>query len=269
MNTPEVTHESIVDKRRTLRLRRSSLLKLDMEGLDKPSIKIAETLDEYQQAFRLVHNEYSSVGYIPPCPQHPYHYSHYSLLPETCVFLFKTNLTVVATLTEIIDTAQNGLPMDELYRKELDALRNQGRVVVELSAFVTSRTQRMRNIMVYMCNAMFNYSKINKIDDICIMVNPKHVQFYTQMFLFEPYGPERFYEKVQAPAVPLRVDMREIENRLRGAYSQYEFTEDLHLFFCRTNTTLEMLQSGSVSTSKRSTPREVLDFFGLEPSLPM
>ena len=34
--------------------------------LTVPFFKIAETLDEYQQAFRLVHDSYSSLGYVTP-----------------------------------------------------------------------------------------------------------------------------------------------------------------------------------------------------------
>jgi len=262
------TPEAIEDRRRTLRLRRSSLVDLKMEGIDRPSIKIAETLDEYRQAFRLAHDCYVSTGYLENSPGRPYHYSTYSLLPETCVFVFKSYLTVIATLTEIHDTPELGLPMDALYREQIDGLRRGNRKVVELSSFVTSPDYRMRNIMVYLCKAMFNYSIFNDVDDICIMVNPKHVKFYTRMFLFEPFGPELFYEKVQAPAVALRVNMDHIEARLRGKYSGHEFTEDLHGFFCRTNTTQGMLLSGSASCKKKQTSREILDFFAQDINLP-
>lgn len=257
-----LTPADIEDNRRTLRLRKSSLVELKMEGIDRPSIKIAETLDEYKQAFNLTHETYVGSGYVKASPDHPYHYSAYSLLPETCLFVFKSYLTVIATLTEIFDSPALGLPMDELYKQELDSLRDRSRSVVELSSFVTSKSYRMRNIMVYLCKAMFNYSAMNNVDDICVMVNPKHVKFYTRMFLFEPFGQEKFYEKVQAPAVALRLDMDGIEERVREKYSRFEFTEDLHNFFYRTNTTLDMLLSGSISAKKTSTPEEIRDFFG-------
>ena len=256
-----ITRADVEDKRRTLRLRKSALLKLKLDGIDRPGIKVADVIEEYKQAFNLVHNEYVGCNYIAADSDHPYHYTPYSLLPETCVFVFKSYLTVVATLTEIFDTPEYGLPMDELYREELNELRGQGRTVVELSAFVTSKHFRMRNIMVYLCNAMFQYSQINNVDDICIMVNPKHTSFYTKMFLFEPFGPERFYDKVQAPAVPLRVDMHHIEKRLHEKYSRFEYEDDLYRFFCKTNTTLDMLLSETISHKKHTTPKDVLEFF--------
>ena len=126
---------------------------------------------------------------------------------------------------------------------------------------VTTKDVRMRNIVIFLSKAMFKYSQINKVDDVCIMVNPKHVDFYKRMFLFEPFGPELFYAKVQAPAVPLRVDMEHIEERLYETYAPYQYEEDLYTFFCRTNTTLEMLLKGSISHKKRQTPRDITDFF--------
>ena len=251
----------IDDRRRTLRLRRSSLLELRMEGIDRPSIKIAETLDEYQQAFRLVHDAYASMGYIRPRTEFPYHYSTFSLLPDTCLFIFKSGLNVIATLTQIHDVPPHGLPMDKLYKKEVDKLRSSGRVVVELSSFVTLEKYRMRNIMVYLCKVMFDYSRMTKVNDICVMVNPKHVKFYTRMFLFSPFGPEKYYETVGAPAVALRVNLDDIDTRLREKYSRFEFTEDLHNFFCRTNTTRGNLSPEDICQKKCQTSKEVLEYF--------
>ena len=47
--------EREIERRRTIRIRRSALLGAKLEGLDRPSIKIAETLDEWQQAFGVVY----------------------------------------------------------------------------------------------------------------------------------------------------------------------------------------------------------------------
>jgi hypothetical protein len=92
---------------------------------------------------------------------------------------------------------------------------------------------------------------MNDVDDICIMVNPKHVNFYKTMFLFEDFGPERFYDKVGAPAVALRIDMDHIERNLLEKYRNIEIEGNLYEFFCKLNTTLEELQSGSTFVERR------------------
>lgn len=258
---PRLQAADIEDRRRTLRLRKSSLVQLKMEGIEKPSLKIAENLDEYQQAFKLAYESYIAQGYVEEHPDFPYHFTPFSILPDTCLFIFKSYLTVIASLTEIFDTPALGLPIDALYKKELDTLRAQDRKIAELSSFVTGKKFRMRNIMVYLCKLMILYSHMNHVNDICIMVNPKHVQFYTRMFLFEPFGKEKFYKEVNAPAVALRLNVDNIEERLHEKYSQYEFTEDLYRFFYRTNSTLDMLVSGTIRPSKHQTADTIIDFF--------
>ena len=52
------------DRRRTIRIRRSALLQSQLDDIDRPSIKIAETRDELEQAFSLVYYEYQNMGYI-------------------------------------------------------------------------------------------------------------------------------------------------------------------------------------------------------------
>jgi hypothetical protein len=174
--------------------------------------------------------------------------------------VFKSFHNVIATLTQIFDNNNLGLPMDSLYKKELDDLRNKERHVVELSAFVTSRQFRMKNIIMYLCKAMFMHSNFHKVDDICVMVNPKHVNFYTKMFLFEPFGPELFYEKVQAPAVPLRLDMRYIHERVRDKYAHFEKGNDLHAFFCSSHPS-DRLVSFALPYKGQETPQEITKFF--------
>lgn len=44
-----------IERRRTIRIRRSALTAAKLDDIDKPSIKVAETRDELEQAFRLVY----------------------------------------------------------------------------------------------------------------------------------------------------------------------------------------------------------------------
>jgi hypothetical protein len=219
------------DRRRTIRIRRSALLQNKLDDIDRPSIKIAETRDELEQAFSLVHHEYKKLGYVnePNPPEICLGIHH--VLPETAVFIFKSYLTVISTLTQIFDSNMFGLPMDALYHGELDALRKANRKLVELSALATRDEARWRNVFMYLARAMFWYAMRQKANDLCITVNPKHVEFYKTLFLFEDLGPEKYYPKVSAPAVALRLNLDDIYKKLRQAYSALDFDCDLHSFF--------------------------------------
>ncbi|WP_035105524.1 N-acyl amino acid synthase FeeM domain-containing protein [Desulfohalovibrio reitneri] len=224
-----------IERRRTIRIRRSSLLEARLEDLDRPSIKIAETLDEYIQSFRLVHDEYLAQGYIPVPESGGMSYNLYNFLPKTCIFIFKSYLDVLSTLTYVPDNDVFGLPMDTLYKPEVDELRARGRKVVELGALATVRSKRWRNILMMTVKAMFHYAKFTRANDLCITVNPKHVRFYKNIFLFEDFGEERFFEKVGAPAVALRVSFDNIEEKLAKTYGGMDFDTDLHGFFVQMN----------------------------------
>lgn len=231
----EATMLAIADKRRTIRIKRSSLLQCKLDSLDRPAIKIAETPDEYTRAFRLVYEEYLRSGYTKPHPS-LMHYTIWSMLPQTSVFVFKSYHEVLCTLSHIPDSDMFGLPMDSLYKPEVDKLREKGRSIVEVGALATQYTRRWTNLMVYLAKAMFQYSIMSHVDDIVITVNPKHVNFYTQIFLFKPFGEVRHYGSVNAPAVALRINLSETLDELKEKYDNTDdFDTNLFTFFVRMN----------------------------------
>jgi hypothetical protein len=70
------------------------------------------------------------------------------------------------------------------------------------------------------------------------MVNPKHVRFYKEIFLFEDFGEERWYKGVGAPAVALRISFRDYDDAMLNAYGQSDFETDLHSFFTKVNNSI-------------------------------
>lgn len=223
-----------IERRRTIRIRRSSLVKNKLEGIDRPAMKIAETLDEYKQAFEIVYDAYRALNYTQSHPSRM-HYCLHSMLPTSCVFVFKEYLTVLSTMSYYRDSEVFGLPMDSLYKKELDELRARGRNIVEVGALATPRKRRWANLVIYLAKAIFNYANMTDIDDMCIMVNPKHVNFYKQILLFEEFAEERYYPGVDAPAVALRIDAHKYDQRMDDAYGESDFETDMLSFFTKVN----------------------------------
>jgi hypothetical protein len=218
------------ERRRAIRIKRSELLNTRFDEIDRPAVKIAEDIDEYKQAFSLVHDTYLRMVYLSTPKPHGMHFGIHTLLPETVLFIAKSYLTVISTLAEIFDTELFGLPMDELYRKELDGLRSEGRKIVELSLLVTPANFRWNNVFMYINKVMYQYSIHCGVNDLCIAVNPKHASFYKLILLFEDFGPERYYPKVNAPAVALRLNMDSIEERLKSAYDGLDFDSNVYAY---------------------------------------
>lgn len=224
-----------LERRRTIRIRRSSLVKSKLEDIDRPALKIAETHDELRQAFGIVYDAYRLSKYIKEPHPSGMAFNFYSLLPSTCVFVFKSYMSVISTMTFIPDSPVFGLPLDAIYKEELDVLRNQGRQVSEVGALATPRKRRWSNLIVYLAKALFWYAHMTDVNDVCIMVNPKHVRFYKDIFLFEDFGEEKWYPGVDAPAVALRVDLDNYGEKMANAYGESDFDTDLLSFFTKVN----------------------------------
>jgi hypothetical protein len=221
------------DRRRTIRMKRSRFLEDRLGGIDRPAIKFAETIKEIEGAFSLCHDEYIDLKYLKKEKTHGMFFGIHSLLPDTSIFIFKSFDRVISSVTQIFDSQVFGLPMDAIYKDELDTLRTQGRKIVEFSALVTHKDMRSRNIFMHLVYILYHYSFFRGVNDWCIAVNPKHVPFYKEILLFEELGPQRYFPKVDAPAIALRNNMDTYEQRLKKIYEPMEFECDLYSFFHR------------------------------------
>lgn len=235
-----------IERRRTIRLKRSALLKYGLEAIDRPAIKIAETVEEYQEAFAVLYDAYLECGYIQENDLRQYA-SQFHFIPASQVFVFKSYLKVIATMTKVEDTETFGLPMDCLYKEELDDLRNQGRKVVEFCAFASPKELRFSNAMVFLKRSMYFQCVYGGINDICIMVNPKHVPYYKEIFLMDDLGPEKTFPKFDAPAVGLRLNIDNYKEDLFAAYGGEDFDTNMHDFFYAREEELSLLEQDSLN----------------------
>ena len=195
---------------------------------------MAQTRNELKQAFSLVYKEYFKAGYVKKATSSKMMLSTYSLLPKTIVWIVKFNDTVVSTLTQIFDSSL-GLPLDEVYKKELDELRSEGRSMVELSALAISSKYRWQNAYMPLFRNMLRHVLSCEATDLCIAVNPKHRIFYKEILLFEDIGEKKYYPKVNAPSVAMRLDLTTAEKRFEQVYGQMKPELNLHHYFFQCN----------------------------------
>jgi hypothetical protein len=188
------------------------------DDIDQPVIKWADSREELEKAFSLVHEEYVRSGYITKPNQHHIFFNIHNLLPNSCTLIIKCGHEVIATLSMVTDDQEFGLPMDSLYKEEVDVLRKQRRKICELCSLAASPEFSSEKLLMPLFRTMYWHSVTQHIDDFCITVNPKHVPFYKLVFLFEDLGPQRFYHRVNAPAVALRLDLRRCGENLEKAY---------------------------------------------------
>jgi hypothetical protein len=182
------------------------------------TVRVANDLESRQKAYRLVYRLYLEKEYAQPRPSRMW-LSIFDALPETTTLLIERTDTgaAVGALTVAVDSPM-GLPADKLYGPELDALRASGRRLAEIvSLGVADDLAGGMQVLVKLFNFGYFVARgLQGVTDFVVTVNPRHVNFYQRLMLFEAAGPEREYAKVGgAPAVLLRLDLAVPEEQVR------------------------------------------------------
>ena len=164
----------------------------------KFKIRLAANEDRVKSASLLIQKMYSWRGYQT---------GEMDRDPNRITLLAYDVDKIVGTLTLGLDSPV-GLLVDELYKPEVDALRAQGRQVCEIIKLALDERRGSKPVLAALFHISFIYGhNIHQATDFVIEVNPRHVEFYKRMLGFELLGSERLCNRVNAPAVLLRLEM--------------------------------------------------------------
>ncbi len=231
MSTLQLTRQETLDSSvaRTRRGPRRDLCGVAREAGDG-WMRVAKGPEEILTAWQIVYHVYLHSGLIlanPFCV----HTMPQVVSNRSAVFLSGSGDEIESTLTGVLDGGQ-GLPVDAVYHKELNALRREGRRLMECGLFAhrwqvqpvgeraaregqeeVSASQQLRRISQSLTGLMrlcFYFGLTHGVTDFIIGVHPRHAAFYRRAFGFRQEGPERSYETVNnRPVVLLRGDLRE------------------------------------------------------------
>lgn len=192
-------------------------------------ILVANSRETREAAWGLVYRSYLRRGYMAESglgmrilPQ--------DALPEVSTFLAQQapEWSPAATLTVIPDSPFL-LPMDVLYRRELDMLRGPGRKPCEIAKLVMGEAEGPEGAEaaeakpdVELLLALFRVAYLTArylegCTDMVITVNPHHEKYYRRLMRFERLGEPKAYGSVRgAVAVPMRLDLLGAEETYRS-----------------------------------------------------
>ena len=112
---------------------------------------------------------------------------------------------VIGTLTLGLDS-NTGLLVDQLYKDEIDRLRQEKRFVCEFTKLAVDQDSHSQRVLAALFHLAYIYAhNIHGATDFVIEVNPRHAVFYKRMLGFAQSGEERMCPRVNAPAVLLRL----------------------------------------------------------------
>jgi hypothetical protein len=188
------------------------------------TIRVANQLELRRKAYKNMHEIYSKTG-IAENGSHDLWLSIYDALPETTTLVAEDSKGEIGgTLTLVFDSPI-GLPADELYKKEIDDLRDTCNPVCEFVSLGTNKEGKssIKTLAgLFYFGFLYAWQKDNSVVSI-ITIHSRYERFYCRNFSFEKLGPERNYAKVNgAPTVLLNVSFKRL-NRLRHQKRVFPF----------------------------------------------
>jgi len=138
---------------------------------------------------------------------------------------------IVGTLTIGLDSS-TGLLVDQLYKDEIDGLRQAQRLVCELTKLAVNQDVHSQRVLAALFHLAYIYAhKIHAATDFVIEVNPRHAVFYKRMLGFSQLGEERLCPRVNAPAILLRLTCEYItENTAKYGGAMHELPHVRNLY---------------------------------------
>lgn len=176
-------------------------------------LNIANDRASRESAYQLVYKSYVDRNYAKE-HQSKMWYSLHDAHPDTVTFIIKKQLKIVGAMTVVFDSLL-GLPCEELFPKNTQALRNKLKYIAEVVSLSIDESERgASKILTKLINTAIRYSnRIKRATDFLITVNPHHCFFYKKKLLFSELNQAKSFSKVSgAPAVLLHLDLITAKN---------------------------------------------------------
>jgi hypothetical protein len=210
-----------------------SFVKCDPAPTPRLVLKIAETQDELEACFRVLHDAYVHEGFMKPDPS-GLRVTIYHALPTTTTLLAKLDDDVVGTISLVRESAL-GFPMQKIFH--LGELRHAGGNIAEVSSLaVDQRFQKQGGIMLFpLMKFMYEYStRFFDTRHLVIAVNPNRIGLYEAILFFKRLKQNTVdhYDFVNgAPAIGAHLDLKLAPEVFRRCYDNKPDVRNLFRYF--------------------------------------
>lgn len=254
----------VLPKRLRFAYLRKAIKVLEQDPPEGLEFKIAETQEEMEQAYQILHDSYVEAGYQEPT-HHGMRITKYFALPTTTTLVAKWNNKVIGTMS-IIRKSPLGLPIESVF--DISGVVAGGKTVAEVSSLAISSEFRHRRGTLFLPLCKFFYLYIKKymhLDRVVIAVNPAWKDFYEGILDFSSLESRVIgsYDFANgAPAVGLWSDVTTWEERFISLYGNKPPKQNLYQYFVEKETMC--LQFPNRDYEKAMDPvmtPEMLDYF--------
>lgn len=199
---------------------------------DTLRFKIAETQEELDQAFKLLHDSYVSENLMTPHPS-GLRVTKYHALPSTSTLIAIENDVVVGTLS-LIRQSSFGLPLETIFN--IDCVPPSARIAEVSSLAIRKDFLHQRGRILFpLLKFLYHYGhEYFGVTHFVIAVNPKWIDFYTNILMFKPLSKKMVenYSFVNgAPAVGGILDLNLAQKVYYQIYHKKSLKRNLSAFF--------------------------------------
>ena len=213
-----------------------SFVQCDDAPSEKLVLKIAETQEELEACFRLLHNAYVDSGFMTPDPS-GMRVTIYHALPTTTTLCAKFDGKVIGTISLIRESAI-GFPLQRIF--DLSSVRAKEGQIAEVSALAVHPRFRRTGGSILFPLMKFMYEYCTTFFDtrhLVIAVNPRHIEMYESLLFFRRLSAHVVdnYDFVNgAPAVGATLDLKHAPEIMRQAYANKPPNRNLYRYFTET-----------------------------------
>ena len=199
-------------------------------------LKIAETEEELESCFKLLHDAYVSSGFMKPAPS-GLRATIYHALPTTTTLCAKFDGQVVGTMS-LIRESVFGFPLQAIF--DLKQIRARGGKVAEVSALAVHPDFRKTGGAILFPLMKFMYEYCTTFFDtrhLVIAVHPTRIEMYESLLFFRRLAESKVdnYDFANgAPAVGASLDLKTAPKKYKQTYGKKKRRQNLYDYFVRT-----------------------------------
>lgn len=186
------------------------------------AIRVASSRADRVGAFRLAYQAYLRADLCGPSTT-GMRLTPHQLLAGTDILVAEHHGEIVSTLSLVRD-GELGLPMETVYRHEVEYRRRAGLKLAEVTCLADRRRGGSRFFGLYceMCRVMAQMAEQSGVDQLLIAVHPRHARMYCRTMAFQRFGDDRDYPAVNGnPAVALCLDLQWARRERRDDWLQF------------------------------------------------
>ncbi|ALV06740.1 GNAT family N-acetyltransferase [Roseateles depolymerans] len=202
---------------------------------DRLELKVAETEEELEACFHILHDAYVGSGFMKPDPS-GLRVTIYHALPTTTTLCAKYDGEVVGTIS-MVREGVFGFPLQSVF--DLEGVRAKGGKVAEISALAVAPAFRKTGGAILFPLMKFMHQYCTEFFDtrhLVIAVNPDKIELYEALLFFKRLKEQTVdnYDFANgAPAVGATLDLQEADEVFAQGYRGRPLRKNLHQYFFR------------------------------------